>query len=202
MPRMPAKTVSPFTLSAIAPAIRAACASRCRAVVERTVFDRHPELVGLERERHGCIGIARGLEDRAFDGRERALLALTLRGCRLQRRRMKKHGRQECNRARLVLLLAWRPLQLRHRPPLAVVAPPGAAAAGGRLLPKNGGRWGYSSAVSSARCARSCHSWPASVGCAGCRFRSPIPRRPSSGRRACSRRAWWLSSGFSDAQPA
>ena len=31
------------------------------AVVERTVLDRHPELVGPERERHGRISIARGL---------------------------------------------------------------------------------------------------------------------------------------------
>ena len=47
--------------------------------VERTVLDRYPKLVGLERERHGCIGIAGRLEDRALDGRERARLALAER---------------------------------------------------------------------------------------------------------------------------
>lgn len=69
----------------------------------------------------------------------------------------------------------------------------------GRPSSENGARSACSSAVSSVRCVRSCRSWPAFAGCGRCRFRSPILRRPSSGRRACSRRASWLSSGCFDA---
>ena len=47
-------------------------------------------------------------------------------------------GGAGCGAWRLVLLLAWRPLQLRHRTHLAAVAPSGPAAAGEAFFRK----WG------------------------------------------------------------
>ena len=70
-------------------------------IVERTIFDGHPELVAFQDERHSRIGVAGRLEDGSLHGRERGRLALAFRSCRVQRRRMKKHGWQDRNRAKL-----------------------------------------------------------------------------------------------------
>jgi hypothetical protein len=68
----------------------AACAFPlvCHGPVEQTVHDYHPELIGLQRQGDGGIGVAGGLEDRELDLGERDRLALAVGRRREGRARM------------------------------------------------------------------------------------------------------------------